>query len=195
MKTRFFTSVFLLILVIDQATKWWAEQALANGERISVLGDYLSFVLVYNPGAAFSLGTGSTYLFTIFSVVVLAGIFWVMRKTTSTPWLVTLGMIAGGAAGNLVDRLARDPGFGVGHVVDFISYNGYFVGNIADIALVVGVLIVIILELRSIRMQDVDDDHDTDDDETDDEEESAQTSTSRAAHSDSPVSPPSAETP
>ncbi len=140
----------LFVILLDQITKWWAESALAGGERIPVIGDFLSFVLVYNPGAAFSLGTGSTWLFTIFSAVVVAVILWVLRQCGSRAWAITLGIIAGGAVGNLIDRLFRDPSFGQGHVVDFISYNGWFVGNIADIALVLGVVALVTIEMRGI---------------------------------------------
>lgn len=141
----------LLVLILDQATKYWAEQTLGGGERIPVLGDFLSFVLVYNPGAAFSLGTSTTWLFTVFSVIVVAAILWVMKECKSKAWAITLGIIAGGAAGNLIDRLFRDPSFGQGHVVDFINYNGWFVGNIADIALVLGVAALIFIEFTGIR--------------------------------------------
>ncbi|WP_182354584.1 signal peptidase II [Flaviflexus huanghaiensis] len=140
----------LLVILVDQVTKWWAENALGNGERISVIGDFLTFVLVYNPGAAFSLGTGSTWIFTIFSVVVVTAIMWVLRKCESRAWAITLGIIAGGAVGNLIDRVFREPSVGQGHVVDFISYNGWFVGNVADIALVLGVIALVIIELLGI---------------------------------------------
>lgn len=153
MVRRYFLPLFLAIIAIDQVTKWWAESALADGRTIPIVGDLLSFVLVYNPGAAFSFGTDHTYFFTVFSALVLAAIAWLVTKTTSRPWALALGTIGGGAAGNLIDRLAREPNVGEGHVVDFINYNGYFVGNVADIALVVGVLIVIVLEFRSIPLR------------------------------------------
>lgn len=153
MVRRYFLPLFLAIIAIDQVTKWWAESALAGGRTIPIAGDLLSFVLVYNPGAAFSFGTDHTYFFTVFSALVLATIAWLVTKTTSRPWALALGTIGGGAAGNLIDRLAREPNVGEGHVVDFINYNGYFVGNVADIALVVGVLIVVVLEFRSVPLR------------------------------------------
>lgn len=140
-----------LVLIADQLTKIWAENSLGDGERIPVLGDVLSFVLVYNPGAAFSLGTETTWLFTIFSIAVIAAIIWVLKECRSKAWAITLAIIAGGAAGNLADRLFREPSFGQGHVVDFINYNGWFVGNIADIALVLGVIALVIIEFSGIR--------------------------------------------
>lgn len=148
---RYALPLGFLVILLDQVTKFWAESALANGERIPVIGDFLSFVLVYNPGAAFSLGTNSTWVFTVFSVIVIGVILWVLKECRSTAWAITLGVIAGGAAGNLIDRLVREPSFGQGHVVDFINYNGWFVGNIADIALVLGVVALAIIELLGVR--------------------------------------------
>lgn len=142
--------ISLVIILVDQVTKFWAEQALSDGQRIPVIGDFLSFVLVYNPGAAFSFGTGNTWLFTIFSIVVIIAITWVLKECRSKAWGITLAVILGGAVGNFIDRIFRDPSFGQGHVVDFINYNGWFVGNIADIALVLGVLALIVIELRGI---------------------------------------------
>lgn len=147
---RYALPLGLVVVIADQLTKQWAETALGDGERIPVLGDVISFVLVYNPGAAFSLGTNTTWLFTIFSIVVIAVISWVLKECRSKPWAITLGVIAGGALGNLIDRLLREPSFGQGHVIDFINYNGWFVGNVADIALVLGVAALIIIELSGI---------------------------------------------
>lgn len=140
----------LIITLVDQATKYWAEQALSDGQRLSVIGDFLSFTLVYNPGAAFSFGTGNTWLFTIFSIVVIAVITYVLKECKSKPWAITLGVIVGGAMGNFIDRIFRDPSFGQGHVVDFINYNGWFVGNVADVALVLGVAALIVIELKGV---------------------------------------------
>lgn len=142
--------ITLAVILLDQVTKFWAEQALAGGQRIPVIGDFLSLVLVYNPGAAFSFGTGNTWLFTIFSIIVIIAISYVLKECRSRAWGITLAVILGGAAGNFIDRIFRDPSVGQGHVVDFINYNGWFVGNIADIALVLGVVALIIIELRGI---------------------------------------------
>src|SRR5699024_4573469 len=121
------------------------------------LGDFLGLQLVYNPGAAFSIATGMTWVFTVISLVVIVFVIRVARRLRSTIWAVTLGMLLGGALGNLYDRLLREPGFGRGHVVDFINYNGWFVGNIADIAIVgaavlIGVLAVIGIEVDGTRV-------------------------------------------
>ncbi len=146
---RWVLALAAAVIAVDQATKWWAESVLA-GEPIPVLGDLLVLRLTYNPGAAFSIGTGYTWLFAVFAaiaVVVVARLAWRVR---SRLWAVAFGLILGGAATHLIDRLAREPGFGRGHVVDFIDYAGLFVGNVADIALVTGVGLAVVLNLRGV---------------------------------------------
>jgi len=111
---------------------------------------YLTFTR--NAGAAFSLGAGYTWIFPIFAVVVIGVIIWFARRLGSVPWAIALGLIAGGALGNLGDRLFRAPGPLQGHVVDFISLFDadarYFaIFNTADMALTFGVALAILLEL------------------------------------------------
>ena len=142
--------VGLLTVAIDQATKQWALSSLGDGARRPLFGDLLGLELHFNPGAAFSFLTGSTWIFTaVAAVVVLALPLWI-RRTSSLPWTITLGVVWGGAAGNLVDRLFRQPGFGRGHVVDFIAYGRWFIGNVADIALVLGIAVIVVLSWFSV---------------------------------------------
>ena len=115
------------VVVVDQLTKAWA---------VTALGSWLGFVLVRNPGAAFSFATGQTWIFTAVALVVIVIVLRVSRRLGSMWWATTLGLVLGGAVGNLIDRLAREPGLFRGHVVDFIDYGGMFVGNVADIAIV-----------------------------------------------------------
>lgn len=141
----------VVVLAADQLTKWWALSALVHGdEPVRLVGDLLSFRLIFNDGAALSIGGGMTWLLTIVVVVVVAVIVRQLRRIGSRGWAVALGMLLGGALGNLVDRLARDPGFAQGHVVDFIDYAGFFVGNVADIAIVAAAALIIVLSLRGI---------------------------------------------
>ena len=142
--------VGLLTVAIDQATKQWALSSLGDGARRRLFGDLLGFELHFNPGAAFSFLTGSTWVFTVVAaVVVLALPLWI-RRTSSLPWTITLGVVWGGAAGNLVDRLFRQPGVGRGHVVDFIAYGRWFIGNVADVALVPGIAPIVVLSWVSV---------------------------------------------
>ncbi len=137
-------TVAALVLAVDQATKYWAESALAGRPPVQVVGDFLQFRLLYNPGAAFSIGTGSTWVFTV-----LAAIAAVVLQTPSRA--IALALLLGGAVTHLLDRLFRAPGFARGHVVDFIDYNGFFVGNVADIALFAGAVLFVVLTFRSDR--------------------------------------------
>ncbi|MEU4551987.1 signal peptidase II [Micromonospora violae] len=143
-----------VVLAADQATKYWAESALSDGQTITVLGELLQLHLVYNPGAAFSIGTAYTWIFAVFAAAAVVAVTVVARRVTSRAWAVALGLVLGGAATHLLDRLFREPGFARGHVVDFIDYAGFFVGNVADIALVVGVGIVMLLNVRGVPLRD-----------------------------------------
>ncbi|WP_250445379.1 signal peptidase II [Actinotalea sp. C106] len=140
----------VLVVLVDQATKIWAVAALTEGERIPVVGDLLGLTLLYNPGAALSFATGMTWVFTIAAVAVSVVILRISARLGSRAWAVTLGLLLGGAVGNLIDRLVRDPGFAQGHVVDFIAYGSWFVGNVADIAIVAAAGLVILLSLRGV---------------------------------------------
>lgn len=144
-----------LLVVVDQATKYWAVAALSNGEVIDVIGELIQFRLIYNPGAAFSIGTGHTWIFTIASAVVVGVVVWIARRVRSWPWAISLGLVLGGATTHLLDRLFRDPGFARGMVVDFIDYFDLFVGNVADIALVVGIMWAALLHLRGLGLDGV----------------------------------------
>lgn len=139
--------VAVIVIVVDQATKQWALSALSDGRHTALLGRALGLVLVRNPGAAFSFATGQTWIFALIASFVVAVIIRVSRNLASRSWAVALGLVLGGAVGNLIDRLLREPGFLRGHVIDFIDYGGYFVGNVADIAIVAAAVGIIILSL------------------------------------------------
>ncbi|PFG42860.1 signal peptidase II [Isoptericola jiangsuensis] len=139
------------VLVVDQLTKWWALSALTVGERIDLLGDLLGLTLVFNDGAALSIGGGGyTWALTIVVVAVVVVIVRAMRRIGSRGWALSLGLLLGGALGNLADRFFREPGFARGEVVDMIAYANFFVGNVADIAIVVAAGMIIVLSFRGI---------------------------------------------
>lgn len=141
--------VAVVAFVVDLASKQWALTALADGQRRPLLGDLLGLRLIFNPGAAFSFGSSSTWVFTLVAVAVVAVVIRSARKLTSRLWAVALGLLLAGAIGNLVDRLFRPPGFGRGHVVDFIDY-GRFIGNVADIYIVGAAAVLIVLSLLGV---------------------------------------------
>lgn len=143
--------IAVVVVLIDQASKWWAEQALGHGEMIPVIGDVIRFVLVYNPGAAFSIGEGFTWIFTILAALAVVFIIWYARRVNTVGFMIALGLLLGGAATHLGDRLFRDPAFARGHVVDFIAYGDLFIGNIADIAIFAGAVMLVVLTVRGAR--------------------------------------------
>lgn len=149
----FVIAIAVVVILADQTTKWWAETALGGGEVVTVIGGILSFWLVYNPGAAFSIGTEFTWVFTILAALAAGLIGWYAWRVRSRWWMVALGLLLGGALTHLGDRLFRQPGFGRGHVVDFIDYAGFFVGNVADIALVFGAVMIAVLSLVGSRAE------------------------------------------
>lgn len=139
-----------LTFLLDLLSKQWALRALADGTYSPVLGKVFGFELVFNPGAAFSFASGATWVFTIIAVIVTIVIIRVSLRLRSWWWGVTLAMLLGGTIGNLADRLFRDPGFGVGHVVDFLNYNGFFVGNVADVFIVAAAILLTVLAFLGI---------------------------------------------
>lgn len=132
--------VFILAVATDQASKMWARLALADASSHPLMGQWLSLRLIHNSGAAFSLGSDKTWVLTIFTVIIICFLAALLFRVRSFFALLAVALLMGGAWGNLIDRLTADPGFGVGHVTDFISYGNLFVGNVADIWIVLGAL-------------------------------------------------------
>lgn len=144
-----------VIVVLDVLTKIIAVATLTPGESPSILGGLVYFSLVRNPGAAFSMATGMTWVLALVATVVVIVIIRMAAKLRSRAWAVSLGLILGGAIGNLSDRIFRSPGFFRGHVVDFVSVFGpdgrYFpVFNVADSAITIGGILLVLTALRGI---------------------------------------------
>ena len=143
------------MVVLDLATKLVVVATIAPGEDVRVLGGLLYLTQWRNVGAAFSFAEGATVLFSLVAVAVAVVIVRTARRLYSTGWAVTLGLVLGGAVGNLIDRIFRDPGFLRGGVVDFLSVFGpdarYFpVFNVADSAITCGGILGVLLALRGI---------------------------------------------
>ncbi|MDP9936986.1 signal peptidase II [Paenarthrobacter nicotinovorans] len=136
----------------DQLTKLWVTSTMTEGERIPVLPPLLHWYYIRNSGAAFSIGENVTWIFTIVMAAVSVAILFQLRKLGSAWWALSLGLLLGGALGNLTDRLFREPSFAMGHVVDFIQLPNFAIFNIADSAVVSGVVIICLLTLRGIGM-------------------------------------------
>ena len=139
-------------VALDQVVKALATAHLTEGRPVRLLGGLIYLSLLRNGGAAFSLGSGYTWVFPLITVAVIAWIGWMGRRLRSVPWAVALGLVLGGALGNLADRLFRAPGPFRGHVVDMISLfapygRGFAIFNIADSCLTVGVALAVLLEV------------------------------------------------
>jgi len=140
------------VLVCDVVSKVAIVAALAPGEIVRLLGHYLELTNTRNSGAAFSVGTGATVLFTAVAVVVVVVILRTAKRLRSVGWAICLGLLLGGALGNLIDRLFRSPGPFRGEVVDWIQIPHWPVFNIADSAIVIGGCIAVLLSTRGIAL-------------------------------------------
>jgi signal peptidase II len=138
-------SVAAVVLALDIVTKVLAVKLLTPGQPVPIVGDTVTWTLVRNSGAAFSMATGYTWMLTVIASAVVVGIFWMGRRLVSPWWAVGLGMILGGAMGNLVDRFFRSPGPLRGHVVDFFSIGWWPVFNVADPSVVGGAILLVTL--------------------------------------------------
>lgn len=147
-----FAGCAVFAYALDQLTKIWVTSTMVEGERIPVLPPLLHWYFIRNSGAAFSIGENVTWVFSIIMAVVAAAILFQVRKLGSVWWSLALGLLLGGALGNLTDRLFREPSFGMGHVVDFIQLPNFAIFNIADSAVVSAVAIICILTLRGIAL-------------------------------------------
>ncbi|QNE90444.1 signal peptidase II [Corynebacterium incognita] len=148
-------AVIVTVAVVDQATKQLMLSWLEPGIPQPVLGDWFRFYLLFNPGAAFSMGgEGSTWLFTTIQLAFVVGVAVAAPRVRDKGMAIGLALLAGGALGNLTDRLVREPGFWFGHVVDFISVGNFAVFNIADSAITVGVVIFVIAMFLEERRND-----------------------------------------
>jgi signal peptidase II len=132
-----FVAVALALISVDQFTKNLAIASLKLGVNYPVLGEALTWRLVYNDSAAFSLGFGQTWILAVIAAAATLATIWYARKITSVSWALMAGVFLAGVVGNLIDRLIREPSFGNGHVVDFIRIPFNFpVFNLADIFIV-----------------------------------------------------------
>lgn len=140
-----------LVVLVDQVTKHLTVTMLTDRPPVRLIGGAVELVEVRNAGAAFSMGTGYTFVFPLITVVVVGWIGWMALRLRSTAWAAALGLVLGGALGNFIDRIFRAPGPLVGHVVDMIKVGWWPVFNLADSSLVCGVLLAVLLEMTGRR--------------------------------------------
>ena len=140
----------MVVFVADLVSKTIVVATLSHRAPISLLGGLLTLRELRNSGAAFSIGTSVTVVFTLIALGVIVAIVRTARRLRSIPWAVTLGLLLGGAACNLGDRLFRSPGFLRGHVVDWIELPHWPVFNVADSCIVCGGVLAVLLAARGI---------------------------------------------
>jgi signal peptidase II len=145
-------TVALTALVLDAVTKTVVVATLQDREPIRLLGGLLTLRETRNSGAAFSIGTGYTVIFTLIACGVVIAILRTARDLRSGPWAVCLGLMLGGALGNLADRILRAPAPLKGHVVDWIEVPNWPVFNLADSAIVCGGILAVVLAARGLQL-------------------------------------------
>lgn len=139
------------VFFADQASKQWAEATLTEGSPQALLGEILKLRLIYNSGAAFGMGGSATALITCvqiaLSVGIAVGLVTVVRNRL---WALSLALLLGGALGNVFDRIFREPGPFIGHVVDFLELPNWPIFNVADIAVTSGAVLLVLLTFLNV---------------------------------------------
>ena len=193
-----FASVAALAYAIDVTTKVIAVHRLADKGTVDLVGPWFGLHLIRNPGAAFSTGTAYTGALSVLSLVAVCVVLWVSRRLGSAVWAVALGLLLAGVAGNLTDRLFREPGPMRGHVVDFLRFPHWPIFNVADMCINAAAVLIVVQAVRGIgvdgrRAHDddappADSADDRTDDQTDDrtddrtDDQTTATSTGRQTH-------------
>jgi signal peptidase II len=139
-------------LALDAITKVLVVALLPDRPPIELLGGLLTLRVLRNSGAAFNIGNSMTLVFTVIAIGVVVAILRYARRLRSLPWAVTLGLLLGGALGNLADRMLRSPGPLRGHVVDWIELPHWPVFNLADSAIVCGGALAVLLASRGLQV-------------------------------------------
>lgn len=148
---RLFVGVVLAVLVVDQVTKVLAVRWLEGRDAVALVPGLIDLRFLRNPGAALGTGSSMTLVLTGVAIVVSVVVVRMSARLRDRGWAVGLGLLLGGAVGNLVDRVLREPAPFRGHVVDFIDY-GPFVGNVADIALTFAAVLIVWRSWRGVNL-------------------------------------------
>ena len=147
--------VAVIVFAADLISKTLVVATLSHQSKVRLLGGLLTLRVLRNSGAAFSIGTSMTVVFSLIAVGVIVAILRTSRRLRSIPWAVTLGLLLGGAAGNLGDRIFRSPGPFRGYVVDWIQLPHWPVFNVADSCIVCGGVLAVLLAARGIPLDGV----------------------------------------
>jgi signal peptidase II len=147
-----FGLVAVTVYAVDVVSKILAVDRLTDRPDVQVIGDFLVLHLVRNPGAAFSTGTGYTEIFSCLAIAAVVVICFLARRIGSLGWAFALGFLLAGVAGNLTDRLVREPGPLRGHVIDFFMLPHWPVFNVADISIDIAAGLILIQVFRGVRL-------------------------------------------
>jgi signal peptidase II len=148
----------VLVLALDLVSKVLVVGKLMHRDPVKLPGEFVWLVHARNPGAAFSFAEGATVVFTAVAAIVIAVIVRSASRLRSTAWAISLGLVLGGAAGNLIDRLFRSPGPLRGWVVDWISLRSpdgkmlFPIFNLADSGIVCGGILAVLLAVLGYEM-------------------------------------------
>ncbi|MFF1836950.1 signal peptidase II [Streptomyces sp. NPDC058231] len=143
-------AVAVFAYLIDLISKMIVVAKLEHQQPVEIFGSWLRLDAIRNAGAAFGIGAAFTVIFTVIAATVIVVIARLARKLYSLPWAIALGLLLGGALGNLTDRVFRSPGLFKGAVVDFIAPAHFAVFNLADSAIVCGGILIVILSFRGL---------------------------------------------
>ena len=149
---RPFVLVAVVMYVVDVVTKVVAIDRLSGRDDVEVVGELLQLHLTRNAGAAFSTGTQYTVVLTCIAMVAVVVVVWLSTRVRNTVWAVALGFLLAGVAGNLTDRMVRDPGPFRGHVIDFLMLPNWPVFNVADICINIAAGLILVQAFRGVRM-------------------------------------------
>ena len=145
-------AITVTAFALDVISKVIVVATLPDRPPVELLGGLLTLRVLRNSGAAFNIGNGMTLVFTVIATGVVVAILRYARKLRSLPWAVTLGLLLGGALGNLADRTVRSPGVFRGHVVDWIELPHWPVFNLADASIVCGGVLAVLLASRGLQV-------------------------------------------
>lgn len=148
-RTAVFIAVIAVCVILDRVSKLAALRYLADGRRVSVLGNVLGLKLLFNPGASLGMGSGATPVIALLACAACILLCVAAWRTESMAWTVALALCCAGALGNLIDRVYYATGVLNGKVVDFIDY-GWSIGNVADVELFVAAVVVVVLVLADV---------------------------------------------
>jgi signal peptidase II len=149
---RPFVLVAVAMYVVDVVTKVVALDRLSGRDDVEVVGDLLQLHLTRNAGAAFSTGTEYTVLLTCIALAAVVVVLWLSTRVRNTVWALALGFLLAGVAGNLTDRMFREPGPFRGHVIDFLMLPNWPVFNVADICINIAAGLILVQAFRGVRM-------------------------------------------